>query len=78
MFDLSSSWMEGSHCELAARGYSRDGKKGKTQIEYGLLTDAEGGSAAAERGERLGPGRRPVVIGRRHRASSHRMVVSLT
>src|SRR5438034_9740276 len=40
MFDLSSSWMEGSCCELAARGYSRDGKKGKTQIEYGLLTDA--------------------------------------
>jgi hypothetical protein len=40
MFDLSSSWMEGTCCELAARGYSRDGKKGKTQIEYGLLTDA--------------------------------------
>ena len=40
MFDLSSSWMEGTHCQLAARGYSRDGKKGKTQIEYGLLTDA--------------------------------------
>ena len=40
MFDLSSSWLEGTHCELAARGYSRDGKKGKTQIEYGLLTDA--------------------------------------
>jgi hypothetical protein len=40
MFDLSSSWMEGTRCELAARGYSRDGKKGKTQIEYGLLTDA--------------------------------------
>jgi hypothetical protein len=40
LFDLSSSWMEGTHCELAARGYSRDGKKGKTQIEYGLLTDA--------------------------------------
>jgi hypothetical protein len=40
MFDLSSSWMEGTHCELATRGYSRDGKKGKTQIEYGLLTDA--------------------------------------
>jgi Transposase DDE domain len=42
MFDLSSSWVEGSHCELAARGYSRDGKKGKLQIEYGLLTDPEG------------------------------------
>jgi hypothetical protein len=42
MFDLSSSWVEGSHCELAARGYSRDGKKGKLQIEYGLLTDPDG------------------------------------
>jgi Transposase DDE domain len=42
MFDLSSSWVEGSRCELAARGYSRDGKKGREQIEYGLLTDPEG------------------------------------
>jgi hypothetical protein len=42
LFDLSSSWIEGSHCPLAARGYSRDGKKGKLQIEYGLLTDPEG------------------------------------
>ena len=42
LFDLSSSWMEGSRCPLAARGYSRDGKKGKLQIEYGLLTDPSG------------------------------------
>jgi hypothetical protein len=42
LFDLSSSWMEGSHCPLTARGYSRDGKKGKAQIEYGLLTDPAG------------------------------------
>src|SRR6266511_2506537 len=42
LFDLSSSWMEGTHCPLTARGYSRDGKKGKAQIEYGLLTDPEG------------------------------------
>jgi hypothetical protein len=42
LFDLSSSWMEGRCCPLAARGYSRDGKKGKLQIEYGLLTDLEG------------------------------------
>jgi len=42
LFDLSSSWMEGRHCPLAARGYSRDGKKGKLQIEYGLLTDSSG------------------------------------
>ncbi len=42
MFDLSSSWVTGRHCELAARGYSRDGKKGCEQIEYGLLTDPDG------------------------------------
>jgi hypothetical protein len=47
LFDLSSSWMEGRHCPLSARGYSRDGKKGKLQIEYGLLTD---------------PGGRPVAV----------------
>ena len=39
---LSSSWVEGRRCPLAARGYSRDGKKGRLQIEYGLLTDPEG------------------------------------
>jgi hypothetical protein len=42
LFGLSSSWLEGTHCPLAARGYSRDGKKGTLQIEYGLLTDPEG------------------------------------
>jgi len=42
MFDLSSSWVEGRRCELAAFGYSRDGKRGKAQIEYGLLTDPGG------------------------------------
>jgi hypothetical protein len=42
LFDLSSSWLEGTRCPLAARGYSRDGKKGTLQIEYGLLTDPAG------------------------------------
>jgi hypothetical protein len=42
LFDLSSSWMTGQHCPLAKRGYSRDGKKGLPQIEYGLLTDPAG------------------------------------
>jgi len=46
LFDLSSSWLEGSQCPLAARGYSRDSKKGRLQIEYGLLTDPEGRPAA--------------------------------
>jgi hypothetical protein len=47
LFDLSSSWLEGTHCPLGERGHSRDGKKGKVQIEYGLLTD---------------PGGRPVAV----------------
>jgi hypothetical protein len=42
LFDLSSSWVTGRSCELAARGYSRDGKKGLPQIEYGILTDPDG------------------------------------
>jgi hypothetical protein len=42
LFDLSSSWLEGTCCPLAGRGYSRDGKKGRLQIEYGLLTDPAG------------------------------------
>jgi len=42
LFDLSSSWVEGSHCPLAKHGYSRDGRKGTLQIEYGLLTDPAG------------------------------------
>jgi len=41
-FDLTSAWMTGTHCPLAAYGHSRDGKKGLPQIEYGLLTDPEG------------------------------------
>ncbi len=48
MFDLSSSWVEGSCCELAAFGHSRDGKRGRQQIEYGLLTDPEGRPVAVE------------------------------
>lgn len=47
-YDLSSSWVEGQRCELAAYGYSRDGKRGLAQIEYGLLTDAEGRPVAVE------------------------------
>ena len=42
LFDLSSSWLEGRRCPLAARGYCRDGRKGRLQIEYGLLTDPAG------------------------------------
>lgn len=42
LFDLTSAWLEGRCCPLAARGHSRDGKRGKAQIEYGILTDPDG------------------------------------
>jgi hypothetical protein len=42
LYDLTSSYFEGSHCPLAARGYSRDGKKGKLQVNWGLLADRRG------------------------------------
>jgi hypothetical protein len=47
-YDLSLSYVEGHHCQLAARGYSRDQKVGKDQIEYGLLTDHAGRPVAVE------------------------------
>jgi transposase len=42
LYDLSSSYFEGTQCPLAARGYNRDQKKGKLQVNYGLLTDDRG------------------------------------
>ena len=42
LYDLSSSYFEGSCCPLAKLGYNRDGKRGLLQINYGLLTDARG------------------------------------
>jgi len=42
LYDLSSSYFEGVTCPLAAFGHNRDGKKGKRQVNYGLLTNAQG------------------------------------
>ena len=42
LYDLSSSYFEGTTSPLAARGYNRDGKSGKLQVNYGLLTDPRG------------------------------------
>ena len=42
LYDLSSSYFEGTTCPLAKRGYSRDGKHGLLQVNYGLLTNAQG------------------------------------
>jgi transposase len=42
LYDLTSSYFEGRTCPLAARGHDRDGKRGKLQVNYGLLTTALG------------------------------------
>src|SRR6266511_707015 len=48
LFDLSSSWLEGWACPLAKPGHSRDGKRGKPQIEYGIIADQKGRPVAVE------------------------------
>ena len=42
LYDLSSSYFEGKTCPLAKLGHNRDGKTGKLQVNYGLLTDRRG------------------------------------
>ncbi len=48
LYDVSSSYVEGRCCDLAAFGYNRDRKKGKMQIVYGLLCAANGCPVAVE------------------------------
>jgi transposase len=48
LYDLTSTYFEGRHCPLAKLGYSRDGKKGKLQIVFGLLCDRHGCPVAVE------------------------------
>jgi hypothetical protein len=42
LYDLTSTWLTGRCCELAARGHSRDGKRDDPQIVFGLVCTAEG------------------------------------
>jgi len=48
LYDVTSSYLEGTHNELAAFGYNRDGKKGKMQIVMGLLCDEDGQPVSIE------------------------------
>lgn len=48
LYDVTSSYLEGTQNELAAWGYNRDGKKGKMQIVIGLLTDSTGRPVSIE------------------------------
>ena len=42
LYDLTSSYFEGTSCPLATLGHSRDGKKGKLQVNYGIVTNSQG------------------------------------
>ena len=48
LYDLSSSYVEGRCCELAALGHSRDGKPGKLQVNWGLVCSPEGRPVAVQ------------------------------
>ena len=48
LYDLTSVWMQGRTCPLAKRGHSRDGKRGKLQIELGLLCTHDGCPVSVE------------------------------
>ena len=48
LYDVSSSYVEGKECPLAAFGHNRDGKRGKKQVVYGMLCSAEGCPVAVE------------------------------
>ena len=48
LYDLTSVYLEGRRCALAQRGHSREAKRGKLQIEFGLLCDAQGCPVAVE------------------------------
>ena len=48
LYDVTSSYLEGTCNELSAWGFNRDGKKGKKQIVIGLLTDQDGDPVAVD------------------------------
>ena len=48
LYDLTSTWLTGRCCELAARGHSRDGKRDDPQIVFGLVCTAQGCPIAIE------------------------------
>jgi Transposase DDE domain len=48
LYDVTSSYVEGTQNDLAAFGYNRDGKKGKMQIVIGLLCDEDGHPVSIE------------------------------
>jgi transposase len=64
LYDLSSSYLEGRCCPLAALGHNRDGKKGKRQVNWGLVCSPEGRpvSVAVHPGNTADPTTVPGVL----------------
>ncbi len=48
LYDVSSTYVEGTHCALARKGHSRDHRPDRAQIVFGLVTDALGCPVAVE------------------------------
>ena len=48
LYDVSSSYFEGRHCPLAQFGHSRDKRRDRPQIVYGLLCTRDGLPVAVE------------------------------
>ncbi len=61
LYDVTSSYLEGRHCPLARRGYSRDGKKGKLQIVFGLICNAAGCPVAVSKAIRHSFGQAALI-----------------
>lgn len=66
LYDLTSTTVTGRHCPLAKRGYSRDGRPGTRQVEFGLVTDIEGCPVAVEvvPGDTADPATVPAIVER--------------
>ena len=78
LYDLSSTYFEGHTCPLAQFGHSRDGKKSKVQIVFGLLCNAEGCPVAVEvfEGKTGDPATVSAVLAKlRQRFRLHRIVL---
>ncbi|MCY3777816.1 MAG: IS1634 family transposase [Candidatus Aminicenantes bacterium] len=78
LYDLTSVYLEGRRCKLGKLGYSRDGKRGKLQIEFGLICNREGCPVAVQvfKGNTSDPATvGPVIEKLRHRFGLSRVIL---
>jgi transposase len=48
LYDVTSTYFEGTHCPIAKRGHNRDGKKDKLQVVFGILSSDDGCPVAVQ------------------------------